>query len=121
MIKLNQFSPNKLLIKAKILLPSAVIIFSTCACSFVELNPAARHIIFADNQESCRLIEIFEAEVPVENAFIDRTELAIAEELQILAQNEAFEKRANAIWPNSKVVDGKQSFKLLSCHYNQQK
>jgi hypothetical protein len=118
MTKLNPKNLVQLIKRSKTLLPSSLVIFATCACSFVELNPAARHIIFADNQENCTLIELFAAEVAIENAFIDRTELAIAEELQILAQNEAFEKRANAIWPNSEIIDGKQSFKLLKCTYS---
>ena len=84
------------------------------ACSFVELNPAARHIIFANN-DSCELVELFEARVQTENAYINRTDKAISEELQILAQNAAFENNANAIWPDSKIENGSQTFKLLRC------
>jgi hypothetical protein len=84
------------------------------ACSFIELHPGARNIIFA-NDDSCELIKNFEAKVDTENMFIDRTNKAINEELQILAQNAAFENNANAIWPSSEVVEGSQSFKLLKC------
>ncbi|KZZ72145.1 hypothetical protein A3766_21855, partial [Oleiphilus sp. HI0132] len=83
-------------------------------CSFIELNPGAKHIIFA-NDENCELINTFEASVPTENAFITRSDKAISEELQILAQNAAFEQKANAIWPESEILEGKQRFKLLRC------
>lgn len=84
------------------------------ACSFVELHPGAQNIIFAKD-DSCQLVGSFEAKVNTENAYISRTEQAIAEELQILAQNEAFKKKANAIWPESDIDQGRQHFSLLRC------
>lgn len=101
-------------LKLRPILPAAIIASSLNACSFVELHPGAQNIIFA-NDESCELIDNFKAKVQTDNAYISRSEKAIREELQIVAQNEAFKKNANAIWPNSEVIEGTQSFKLLKC------
>lgn len=84
------------------------------SCSFIELQPGAKHVIFA-NDDTCKLVDTFEAKVPTQNFFIDRTPKAIAEELQVLAQNAALQQQANAIWPESDIAEGTQTFKLLSC------
>ena len=42
---------------------------------------------------------------------------AIAEELQISAQNKAFELNANAIWPTSEIKNGEQVYDILKCEY----
>ena len=85
------------------------------ACSFVELSPGANQIIFANHQTSCQKIGEFQATVRTHTLLIGRTSIAIAEELQILAQNEAYEKRGNAIWPSSEVENGQQRFDILQC------
>lgn len=87
------------------------------ACSFVELNPAASYIILANDKESCETLKSYNAEVTTTNFFVDRSERAIAEDLQIKALNKAYESKANAIWPTTEVVNGKQNFDILRCKY----
>lgn len=84
-------------------------------CSFVELNKGAESIIFAPPGDGCEVIHTFEAEVKTSTLFIERQPKAIAAELQILAQNEAYKHYANAIWPVSEVEEGKQRFEILNC------
>jgi hypothetical protein len=94
-------------------------IVSTCisitACSFVELKPGAENIIFAKQGDGCERVKTFTAKVKTSTLFINRRAEAVAEELQILAQNEAYSLYANAIWPNSDIKDGQQNFDLLKC------
>lgn len=85
------------------------------ACSFVELKPGAENIIFAQQGNGCELVKTFTAEVKTTTLFINRRAEAIAEELQILAQNKAYSLYANAIWPSSDINHGLQSFHLLRC------
>jgi len=85
------------------------------SCSFVELKHGAENIIFANSLDSCQKISEFHAKVAKENFMIDRTLKAIADELQILAQNEAYRLHANAIWPSSEIENGEQNFDILRC------
>ena len=89
---------------------------SITACSFVELKPGAESIIFAKEGDGCERIQTFTAKVKTSTLFINRRAEAVAEELQILAQNEAYSLYANAIWPISDIKDGQQDFDLLRCH-----
>lgn len=94
-------------------LSSSILVFA--GCSFVELQGGAENIIFSPKGEGCELIKEFTAEVKTSTFFIERRPEAIAEELQTLAQNEAFAHYANAIWPSSKIEEGKQTFDILRC------
>ncbi len=85
------------------------------ACSFVELQPGAQSIIFAPPSDECRTLGNFTGEVKTSTLFIERDLKVIADELQTLAQNEAFRQYGNAIWPSSEVNDGSQSFVILDC------
>lgn len=89
--------------------------FFLSACSFVELQPGAQNIIFAKPGEDCTRIETFEAEVKTRTLLMKRDPRVIAEELQTLAQNHAYQRYANAIWPTTDVIDGKQNFEILNC------
>jgi len=88
------------------------------ACSFVELTPGAERIIFSNHSESCKKIQDFHAVVKTSTLFIDRNPKAISDELQVLAQNEAFRKYGNAIWPTSEIKKGHQSFDISFCGQN---
>jgi hypothetical protein len=90
-------------------------LLSLAGCSFVELQPGAHSIIFANASEDCERISTFVAEVKTTTLFMERDPKVIAEELQTLAQNEAFQRYANAIWPVSDVSNGIQSFDILRC------
>lgn len=91
------------------------VVISLNACSFVELHRGAENIIFAQQGDGCEQVKEYSAEVKTTTLFIDRKPKAIAEELQILAQNEAYAIYANAIWPTSEIKDGIQTFDLLKC------
>jgi hypothetical protein len=89
---------------------------SIASCSFVELHGGAENIIFAQQGDGCELIKTFTAEVKTSTLFIiSRQPEAIAEELQMLAQNEAYALYANAIWPSSEIESGTQRFEILKC------
>lgn len=91
---------------------------SLSACSYVELQPGAHNIIFAKPGEDCERIQTFSAEVKTTTLFMDRDPKVIANELQTLAQNQAYRVYGNAIWPNAEVKDGKQNFEILNCQPN---
>jgi len=90
-------------------------IFSVSACSFVEPIPGTHHIILSNDLASCQKVSQFESRVRTKHFLIERNEQAIANELQILAQNEALTNNANAIWPATKIEDGVQLFDILKC------
>ena len=94
------------------------LIASLSACSYVELQPGAQNIIFAKPGEDCVRIQTFAAEVKTTTLFMDRDPKVIADELQTMAQNQAYRLYGNAIWPSSEIDDGKQSFEILNCQPN---
>ena len=106
----TQNTPNFL---RKLFLASTCIVVT--ACSFIELKPGAERIIFAKEGDGCERIQTFTAKVKTSTLFINRRVEALAEELQVLAQNEAHALYANAIWPTSDIQDGQQDFDLLRC------
>lgn len=110
-------NPSSFLIKTSLKKIYSIGLLATLtACSFVELKPGAENIIFARQGDGCELLKSFSAEVKTSTLFINRRPEAITEELQILAQNEAYAIYANAIWPVSEIVGGKQQFDLLRCN-----
>jgi len=88
-----------------------------CGCSFVELDPGAQRVIYSNDLNSCQKIDTFSAKVQTEALLVERNAKAIAEELQMLAQNKAFGLDANAIWPTSEIESGEQSFDILVCEH----
>jgi len=98
------------------------------SCSFVEPLPGEHHItlvnhkpelsVIGQNSNACTTLKEISFETKITTFFITRSKKAIAEELQILAQNEAIRSYANAIWPNTEVENGKQSFLILRCPRN---
>jgi hypothetical protein len=108
---------NILRLKPRNLVLLSAIFLLLAGCSFVELTPGADRIIFANDQDTCQKLAEFSGSVKTSTLFIGRTEKAISEELQILAQNEAFRTNANAIWPISEIDEGYQEFEILNCRY----
>jgi len=98
------------------------------SCSFVEPLPGKHHIILVNqtsgfptskqNSNACKTLKEMSFETKTTTFFITRSKKAIAEELQILAQNEAIRSYANGIWPNSIIKNGKQSFLIFRCSRN---
>jgi len=94
----------------------------------VEPLPGKHHITLVksepeshateQNSNTCTTLKEVSFETKTTTIFINRSKKAIAEELQILAKNEAIRSYANAIWPNTGVENGKQSFLILRCPRN---
>jgi hypothetical protein len=107
------------------ILSSLLVSLTLVSCSFVEPLPGEHHITLVNhtperssskqNSDACKTLKEMTFETKVTTFFITRSTKAIAEELQILAQNEAIRSYANAIWPNSEIKNGKQSFLILRC------
>ena len=95
---------------------SILCLFTLISCSFIEKLPGEHQIIYANDTKSCEEIKRLTFSVRTEMMFISRSEKAIAEELQTLAQNEAIKLFANAIWRDSDIKDGQQSFLILRCN-----
>jgi hypothetical protein len=114
---------NFLLILSSLLIASTLI-----SCSFVESLPGDHHIIQVNqtaidsanklDSNTCETLKDMSFETKTTTFFISRAENVIADELQTLARNEAIRSHANAIWPSTKVTDGKQSFFILRCPRN---
>jgi len=109
-------------------LSSLFVLLTLISCSFVEPLPGKHHITLANhtpvfpaseqNSNTCKTLKEMSFETKTTTFFISRSQKAIAEELQILARNEAILSNANAIWPNTEVKNGKQEFLILRCSRN---
>lgn len=89
------------------------------ACSLVEPIPGSNRVIMSNDLNSCTVIG--ETSVKVLETVLGlniRKEVAIQDELQTLARNEAIAINANAIWPTSEVSEGSQTYNLLRCQPN---
>jgi len=89
------------------------------ACSFVDTIPGANQVILSNDLSSCKKVGQTTVKVLDEILWIDRSEQAIAEELQMLAQNSAVKMAANAIWPVSDIKDGSRTYHILRCKPNE--
>jgi len=85
------------------------------ACSFVETVPGSEQIVISQKLDNCTKVGETKVKVLDRLVGIERNEDAIAHELQILARNAAFDKRANTITPLSEVEAGQQTFALYRC------
>ncbi|WP_299199548.1 DUF4156 domain-containing protein [uncultured Amphritea sp.] len=86
-------------------------------CSFVELKPEADTVktLTADQVADCNSVGTTTTKVIDEVLLISRNEETMAEELEILARNEAIKSGANAIVPISEIEDGQRTFKVYIC------
>jgi hypothetical protein len=110
------------------ILLSLLIALTLISCSFVEPLPGEHHITQVSRtlvipesdpqSDLCKTLKEMLFETKTTTFFIERSDKAIAEELQILARNEAIRSRANAIWPITEIENGKQSFLILRCARN---
>jgi len=109
-------------------LPLLFVSLTLISCSFVERLPGKHHITLVNHtpefpaskqsSNTCKTLKEMTFETKTTTLFISRSKKAIAEELQMLAQNEAIRSYANAIWPNTEVENGKQNFLILHCSRN---
>jgi len=86
-------------------------------CSFVELKPEANTVntLTADQVLNCKPAGTATTKVIDEVLLISRNEETMAEELEILARNEAIKLGANAIVPISEIEEGQRVFKAYIC------
>lgn len=96
----------------------AMALLGLSACSFVEVNPGAEHIILSNAGDNCKRLGQTTVSVLHEVAYIDRNPETIEQELQILAQNAAAKMGGNAIWPVSEVAKGSRDFAVYRCQLN---
>lgn len=108
---MKKIASSKLLIALPIL--SALI----AGCSFVELKPDADTVktLTADQVANCKSVGTATTKVIDEVLLISRNEETMAEELEILARNEAIKSGANAIVPVSEIEEGQRTFKVYIC------
>ncbi len=86
-------------------------------CSFVKLKPEADtvKVLTADQVAHCKSVGSVTTKVVDEVLLISRNEETMAEELEVLARNEAIKSDANAIVPISEIEEGQRSFKVYLC------
>jgi hypothetical protein len=89
------------------------------ACTWVELNSKGRGVVIrqqTDSIDGCQRIGTVTAKTRASIvAGTSRGDKKIAEELSILARNEAATLNANTIVANNNISDGQQSFIAYSC------
>lgn len=85
------------------------------ACSFVDVEPGAEHIILANDESTCKRLGNTTVSVMHQLGWFDRNEETVMQELQTLAQNSAAKMGGNAIWPESEVEEGQQTFTIYRC------
>lgn len=88
------------------------------ACSFVDTIPGAELVILSNDLASCEKVGQTTVKVLDNIIGIDRSETAISEELQMLAQNSAIKMNANAIWPVTEITEGSRTYHILRCQPN---
>ena len=101
--------------KSLVFLPLLATLIS--GCSFVELKPEADTVktLTADQAVNCKSVGTATTKVIDEVMLISRNEETMAEELEILARNEAIKSGANAIVPISEIEEGQRTFKVYIC------
>ncbi|MFD2231171.1 DUF4156 domain-containing protein [Alkalimarinus sediminis] len=108
---MKKVSSSKLLISLPII--SALV----SGCSFVELKPDADavRVLTADQAANCKSVGSVTTKVVDEVLLISRNEETMAEELEVLARNEALHSGANAIVPISDIEEGRRTYKAYLC------
>ena len=86
----------------------------------MEPLPGDHHITQVNklHSDDCQTLKEVTFETKTTTFFLSRSPVAIADELQTLARNDAIQSYANAIWPMTEVKNGKQSFLILRCARN---
>ena len=87
------------------------------ACTFVNENPKAQSVAITtiDDVSQCNRVGSVAAKTKAQLGFIKRGSEKVQDELQTLARNEALKIGANTLVPESKAVEGKQSFIAFNC------
>lgn len=87
------------------------------SCSWVSENKSGQSVAIIGQGETpeCQLVGTINVSTTYKIGFIKRGSNKVLDELQVLARNEAIKIDANTISPNSKPVDGKQSYVAFKC------
>ena len=88
------------------------------ACAWVQLEPAAAQVrVLAAGAPPSGCKRLGEVEVSVKDRVgpYERNSLAVRDELETLARNEALSLRADSIQPLAQPADGRQRWVALRC------
>ena len=98
-------------------LPIALLSLGLSACSWVDLDDAAKEIMVLKPEQTkhCEQIRKTTSQVLDKVWFMNRNKPKMAEELETLVRNNAVEFGGNAVTPDSEIADGKQTFIILDC------
>ncbi len=114
---LDQTSWRNMNTASKIILPAALLSLSLGACTWVDLDEAAKNVEVVKPAQAahCEQLRKTTSQVMDKVWFMNRNKPKMAEELETLARNTAVEFGGNAVTPDSEIVDGKQTFIILDC------
>ena len=96
------------------LLGSAIALAS---CSFVSLNPGAKDITVSHDSKTlsqCKFLGNTNVSI-WSKAETFQSDDTVEEQLDILARNEAATMNGNVVIPDSKITNGKRSYKVYNC------
>lgn len=95
----------------------AAIIVLAAGCTWIELTDAGADVMQATRSEAaeCRLVGTVTSSTQ-DRVLVQRGRGKVAEELIVLARNEAATLGGNTIVPVGPPVAGRQDFEVYSCH-----
>ena len=98
---------------------SVLFAFGLGACTWVDVDESAQDVLLLKPYQAkqCEQVRRTTSQVLDKILFVGRSEEKMAEELATLARNTAAELGANAVVPDSEIVDGKQTFIILNCEH----
>ena len=85
------------------------------ACSFVDTVPGSERVVISYDIDDCKKLGETKVKVLSEIAGIDRSQDTMADELNTLARNAAFEQGANTIKPVGELTEGSRNYGLYLC------
>ncbi|MFT7561670.1 MAG: hypothetical protein ACI93R_003599 [Flavobacteriales bacterium] len=103
----------------KILFVLVLSFFVITSCKWVKPDEGAADVALmkAALTQNCTEVGFASASVKHKIGFIERKKGKVADELILLAKNEALKLGGNAIVMNTRAVEGQQSFKVYNCPF----
>ena len=99
------------------LLPIATLAAALSACTFVPIQPGGQAIRVVEAGQSLQCERRGEIGVSVKDRLgpLERSELKVRDELEVLARNEAPALGADTVQPLNEVMDGEQRWVAYRC------
>ena len=85
------------------------------ACSFISPILGSESVVISYDTSNCKATGETTVQVLSKVIGIERSEETIADELNTLARNAAYEQGANTISPTGEITDGRRRYKLYRC------